>query len=104
MMNLQTECAECGAQVTGAEIVSALVRGVALGLRDWITPTMLIRAKGPEISALAASLPDGLMQAGILTDGSRDTIIAMADRQEARAAANTIEVTAPAAALAREAN
>ena len=104
MMNLQTECAEYGAQVTGAEIVSALVRGVALGLRDWITPTMLIRATGPEISALAASLPDGLMQAGILTDGSRDTIIAMADRQEVRAAANTIEVTAPAAALAREAN
>jgi len=81
-----------------------MVRGACIVLRDTITETSTVRATVPAIYNATATLLGGLVQAGVLTSGTRDAIMALADVQNSWAKANGVEVSARTVGLARGAN
>lgn len=81
--------------------VPVQVRGAAITLRDTVELTSLIRATMPAIYAATDTLLSGLVAAGALTTGTKDALMALADRQQSWAEMNGIEVTARTVALAR---
>jgi hypothetical protein len=72
---------EWGAVVLAAEntAVPQQVRGACIVLRDTIAETSLIRASVPAIYNATATLLGGLILAGVLTEGTRDALMALAD-------------------------
>jgi hypothetical protein len=71
---------EWGAVVLAAENTAApqQVRGACIVLRDTIAETSLIRASVPAIYNATATLLGGLTP-GVLTEGTRDALMALAD-------------------------
>jgi hypothetical protein len=69
---------EWGAVVLTAENTAApqQVRGACIVLRDTITETSLIRASVPAIYNATVTLLGGLILAGVLTEGTRDALMA----------------------------
>ena len=72
---------EWGAVVLAAENTAApqQVRGACIVLRDTIAETSLIRASVPAIYNATETLLGGLILAGVLTEGTRDALMALAD-------------------------
>ena len=72
---------EWGTVILAAEntAVSQQVRGACIVLRDAIIQTTTIRISIPEIYSATANLLGGLVSAGILTNGTRNALMALAD-------------------------
>ena len=64
------------------------VRGACIVLRDTIAETTLIRASLPAIYSATATLLGGLVTATVLTEGTRDMLLALADVPQSWAEAN----------------
>ena len=79
----------------------AQVRGACIVLRDTITETGTIRSSVPAIYGATAALLGALVAAGVLTAGTRDALLALADRPQSWAEANGVSVDARAVGLAR---
>ena len=80
------------------------IRGACIVLRDTIMETSTVRAPVAEIYNATAALLGGLVTAGVLTSGTRNSIMALADVPQSWAKANGIEVSARTVGLARGAN
>ena len=61
------------------DAIADQVRGACIVLRDTIAETTTIRASIPEIYNATAVLLGGLVMTGVLTDGTRDALMALAD-------------------------
>jgi hypothetical protein len=94
---------EWGAIVLTAENISApdQVRGACIVLRDTIIETTLIRSSSTSIYNATNTLLAALVGVGILSTGTKNTLMALADRPQSWAEANEIEVTARTVGLAR---
>lgn len=94
---------EWGAVVSTAENTSTpeQVRGACIVLRDTVRDTTLIRASSTSIYNATNTLLAALVGVGILSTGTKNTLMALADRPQSWAEANEIEVTARTVGLAR---
>ncbi len=72
---------EWGAVILTAENIeiSAQVRGACIVLRDAIIQTSTIRISMPQIYNATATLLGGLVAAGVMTDSTRNALMALAD-------------------------
>jgi hypothetical protein len=72
---------EWGAVIMTAEntVVPQNVRGACIVLRDAIIQTTTIRVTMPQVYSATANLLGGLVAAGVLTDGTRNALMALAD-------------------------
>ena len=72
---------EWGAVILTAEntAIPAQVRGDCIVLRDAIIQTSTIRISMPQIYNATANLLGGLVAAGVVTDGTRNALMALAD-------------------------
>ena len=77
------------------------VRGACLTLRDTIRQSSTISTDVPAIYAATTAVLGGLVAAGVLTQGTVNTLLALADRPQSWAEANGVEVTARSVGLAR---
>ncbi len=77
------------------------LRDACINLRDTILHTLLIRTTIPGIYTDTATLLNGLVAADVLTQGTVDALLALADRPQSWAEATETEVTARTVGLAR---
>jgi hypothetical protein len=77
------------------------VRSACIILRDTITGTTTIRATDPAIRAATETLLTALVAAGVLTEGTKDRLLSLTNRQASWAEHTGVEVTARTVGLAR---
>lgn len=77
------------------------VRSLAILMRDTVRQSTVIGTAAPAIYASITAALDGLVAAELLTAGTRDALLAMAERPQSWAAAHGVEVTARTVGLAR---
>ena len=94
---------EWSAVVLTAENTSApdQVRGACIVLRDTVMGTTLIRASSTSIYNATNTLLAALVGVGLLSTGTKNTLMALADKPQSWAEANEVEVTARTVGLAR---
>ena len=85
-------------------ILSDEIRGLAITLRDTIRQAPTIEAQKSEIYTAVSQTLDALVLIGLIANQSKIDLLALAERPQAWAEDNQIEVTARTVGLARGSN
>jgi hypothetical protein len=79
----------------------AQLRAACINLRDTIRMTESISMNNPAIYAAVDQVLTGLVAAQFLSAGTREALLALAEREQSWAETNNVEVTARSVGLAR---